>query len=63
MGWKSFNDRLALALLGLLGAMLFYLAVREPGLRDKILTLLGAWGTLLVQFYFRKAPPADQGGK
>ena len=37
MGWKTFNDRLALALMGLVGAMLFFLAVKEPGLRDKIL--------------------------
>src|SRR3989304_4457461 len=48
MGWKTFNDRLALVLLGLVGAMLFFLAVKEPGLRDKILTLLGPWGTLVV---------------
>ena len=56
MGWKTFNDRLALVLLGLVGAMLFFLAIKEPGLRDKILTLLGPWGTLVVQYYFRKRP-------
>ena len=44
VGWKTFNDRLALGRLGLVGAMLFFLAVKEPGLRDKILTLLGLWG-------------------
>ena len=54
MGWKTFNDRLALALVALLGGMLFFLAVKEPGLRDKILTLIGPWGTIIVMFYFRK---------
>ncbi|MBU2008888.1 MAG: hypothetical protein KJ624_03410 [Chloroflexi bacterium] len=36
--------------------MLFFLAVKEPGLRDRILTLLGLRGTLGVQYYFRKGP-------
>ena len=57
---KNFNDSLALVLMGLLGAMLLYLLVRAPELRDKILILISSWGTLLVQYYFRKQPP--QGG-
>ncbi len=40
MGWKTFNDRLALVLMGLVGAMRFFLAVKEPRLRDKSPTLL-----------------------
>jgi len=30
--------------------------LKEPGLLDKIQTLLGPWGTLVVQYYFRKRP-------
>lgn len=54
MGWKSFNDRLALIILGLIGAVLGILAWKEPAMRRDILTLLGPWGTMVIMFYFRK---------
>ena len=54
MGWKTFNDRLALFVMGLLGALLFYLVIVAPDLRDKVLTLIGPWGTFVLLYYFRK---------
>ena len=62
MGWKNFNDRLALFVMALLGALLFYLVITAPQLRDKVLTLIGPWGTFVLMYYFRKKeqgpPPA-----
>ena len=61
MGWKTFNDRLALVVLGLIGLLLGFLVWREPGLRRDVLILLGPWGTIVIQYYFRKQPPAGPG--
>lgn len=60
MGWKSFNDRLALVLLGLI-PLLWVLSGRGTiTLPPEVVGALIATWTLVVQYYFRKQPP--QGG-
>lgn len=54
MGWKQFNDRLALVTLLVISAILSYLVYAEASMRDKVLILLGPWGTMVLQYYFRK---------
>ena len=61
MGWKTFNDRLALLLLVLIPCLWILSAVYRP-LPDAILgaTIL-QWG-LVIQYYFRRAPSNTNGG-
>jgi hypothetical protein len=59
--FKRINDLLALVILGMIALFLGVLAWLEPSLRTEILVLLGPWGTLVIQFYFRKAPPPAGG--
>jgi len=57
MGWKSFNDRLALllviAIIGVLSALTFLGKIPAPS----FLALMGPILTLVIQFYFRRTPP------
>lgn len=58
MGWRTFNDRLALVLLGLI-PLLWVLSGRGTiALPPEVVGALIATWTLVVQYYFRKQPPA-----
>ena len=59
LGWRTFNDRLALVILGMIGAFLGYFAWKDPSLRRDILILLGPWGTMVLIFYFRRREPEN----
>lgn len=58
MGWKKFNDRLALLLIIVIP--LLWVTMAWTGLPETVVgaTIL-AWG-LVVQYYFRKGPPKDE---
>ena len=62
MGWKTFNDRLALVVLGMVGLFLGFFSWKDPALRRDILILLGPWGTILIMFYFRRREPESGTG-
>ena len=59
MGWKTFNDRLAIVLL----VMILVLWILQPlckfALPDAVNGALIVAFTLILQYYFRKSPPAD----
>ena len=61
MGWKSFNDRLALILgvsiFGVLSALTW--VGKIPA--ESLLAMSGPLLTLIVQFYFRKTPDKGNG--
>ena len=57
MGWKTFNDRLALVLLVAILVLLGATAATEFHLPDIVLGAFISWGTLVLQYYFRKQPP------
>lgn len=59
--FKNVNDLLALVILFMIAVFLGILAWLEPSLRTEILVLLGPWGTLVIQYYFRRAPPTNGG--
>lgn len=62
MGWKTFNDRLALVLMGLI-PLLWGLSGRGIiTLPPEVTGALIATWTLVVQYYFRKQPPSAPGG-
>ena len=54
---QHFNDFLALVALGMVSILLGFLAWKETEMRTEILVLLGPWGTLVLQYYFRRQPP------
>ena len=60
MGWKSFNDRLALVLLGLIPTLWVLGGLGVIALAPEVVGALIATWTLVVQYYFRRQPP--QGG-
>lgn len=55
MGWKTFNDRLAILLLVIIPVIWLQKWVDTP---DTVNGALIATWTMVVQYYFRKAPPA-----
>ena len=57
MGWTTYNDRLAFVILMMLAAVLGIFAWLEPAMRRDIFILMGPWGTIVIQYYFRRAPP------
>ncbi len=60
MGWKNFNDRLALIALGTLLGVLSITGWADYHLPDIVLGAFISWGTLVVQYYFRKQPPESK---
>ena len=58
MGWKTFNDRLALLLIVLIPLLWVASVIYKP-LPEAVLgaTIL-QWG-LVIQYYFRRAPPGS----
>lgn len=63
MGWKTFNDRLALIALGAILGLMAATGLTTYHLPEIVLGALISWGTMVVQFYYRKAKPPDKGGK
>ena len=61
MGWQNFNDRLALIILVLIPLLWLLQALMAVQLPDQVNgALILTWG-LVIQYYFRRAPP--NGGK
>lgn len=56
MGWKSFNDRLALVLIFLIPALWVLQGWGKVALAPEVVGALIATWTLIIQFYFRKKP-------
>jgi len=59
---KNTNDLIAIVFLTVLGLILALMAWLEPEMRREVLLLMGPWGTMVLQFYFRKSPPAGGTG-
>jgi len=57
MGWKSFNDRLGLLILILIPVLWLCQGKGWVSLAPEVTGALIATWTLVIQFYFRKAPP------
>lgn len=57
----NFNDSLALVVLLILGGILYYLARYVPDLRREVFIAIIPWGTIVIQYYFRKQPPETGG--
>ena len=62
MGWHTFNDRLALLLLPGIPGLWLYQAISGRALPGEINGALIATWTLVVQYYFRRAPAGGNGG-
>ena len=62
MGWRSYNDRLALLMVLGIPGMWLYQAVSGHALPGEVNGALIATWTLVVQYYFRRAPPGANGG-
>lgn len=56
MGWKSFNDRLALGLVFLIPALWVFSALVKPIDEAANGASIVVW-TLVAQYYFRRSPP------
>lgn len=59
LGWKTFNDRLALALLILIPCLWVFSVAYRPLPEVIIGATILQWG-LVIQYYFRRAPPGDE---
>jgi len=62
MGWTTFNDRLALVLLVLIPVLWVVQALGKVALPAEVTGALIVTWTLIVQYYFRKAPPNGGSG-
>ena len=61
MGWKSFNDRIALVLIALIPAL--WIVNHWLQLPAEVVGATIAGWTLILQFYFRKKPEEPGGPK
>ena len=61
MGWKTFNDRLALLLIVLIPVLWFLTGYGIIKLAPEVTGALIATWTLVIQFYFRRQPPTNGG--
>ena len=61
MGWQNFNDRLALLVLVLIPLLWVFQGLSWVKLAPEVTGALIATWTLVIQYYFRRAPP--NGGK
>ena len=61
MGWRTFNDRLALFLLVVIPALWFLTGYGLIQLAPEVTGALIATWTLVIQFYFRRNPPGNGG--
>lgn len=57
MGWKTFNDRLALVLLGLIPLLWVLTGRGTIALPPEVTGALIATWIMVVTYYFRKKPP------
>lgn len=62
MGWKTWNDRLALLLLLAIPGLWILSGRGIIALPAEVVGALIATWTLVVQYYFRKAPPEAPNG-
>ena len=60
MAWKNFNDRLALLLIITIPLMWIMHASKSISLPPEVVGALIATWTLVIQYYFRKAPPGER---
>ena len=60
MGWKTFNDRLALVLILSIPALWALQGWGKVALAPEVTGALIATWTLVIQYYFRKQPPEGQ---
>lgn len=51
---QTWNDTLGLLILFILGVIMLVLVILQPDMRQEVFVLVGPWGTLVIQFYFRK---------
>ena len=56
MGWKTFNDRIALFILFIIPALWFLLGRKVIELPSEVVGALIMTWALVIQYYFRKAP-------
>ena len=59
IGWRTFNDRLALFLLVVIPALWFLTGYKIIELAPEVTGALIATWTLVVSYYFRKKPPSN----
>jgi hypothetical protein len=57
MGWKTFNDRLALLLLVVIPVIWIVQGLGKLTLSPEVTGALIVTWTLIIQYYFRKSPP------
>ena len=59
MGWKTFNDRLAIVLLVMILLLWLLQPLAKFSLPDAVNGALIVAFTLILQYYFRRSPPTD----
>ena len=59
MGWKTFNDRLALFVLIIIPVLWILQGYGTVTLAPEVTGALIVTWTLVVQYYFRRSPPAE----
>ena len=59
MGWKTFNDRLALLVLIIIPALWILQGLEVVSLAPEVTGALIVTWTLVIQFYFRRSPPGE----
>lgn len=59
MGWTNFNDRLTVILMGIISGLWVMEGIGVLTMPGEVNGALIATFTLVIQYYFRKAPPVD----